>query len=438
MERKPVVNSLTRGQSVDAALDGSSVDRMNAEFYGHIQYPGAVMRVERFAQPDLFAVMLGHDIGYFDGPNVLADRARIWVAGCGRNQALITALRFPACSVLGSDLSETSLATCRAYADQLGVENLELRRESINETTYVAEFDYVLCTGVIMINADPAVPLTRLSRAMKPAGVLELMVYNEYHRFHTAAFQQVVRALVGNEAAPDYLRELPLAKRLAASFDTPSSMASFLKAYNGDDVKEAYFADSLLQPVERSYTVRTLKDLTRSCGLELLTFCIDQFSKGRNAVSWNVDLRDMELRAKYLALPDSTRWHITNLMLQEVSPMLWFYLQREDCPRPRRAEQQICADFLDHSFARVNTTEQAYLLNARGAYEPLQRMTYPGRRVPRSGNAQKVYMALDEHKPMRDVFDQLQIDTSFYSVNDVRVRLSTSAFPFIQSVTECG
>jgi SAM-dependent methyltransferase len=421
-----------KGESLAAAKDISSVDEMNAYFYGHIQYPGPVMKVERLAQVDLFSMMIGHDIGYWCDPDVISAHAKIWVAGCGRNQALITALRFPKSKIIGSDLSESSLTTCRAYAQQLGVENLELKKESINEITYREEFDYVICTGVIHHNADPAVPLAKLSRAMKPTGVLELMVYNVYHRLHTAAFQQVVRTFVGNPTAPDYLKELPLSKKLVKSFDVSGSMNSFLERYRSDDIKEAYFGDSLLQPVEHSYTIQMLENLAGKSNLEMLTFCVDQFSKTRDAVSWNFDLKDPELQEKYLALPDSSRWQITNLLLQEKSPMLWFYLQRQDCPRSRKTEQQICEEFLKETFTRIDTMQQGYILQADGTYKPMPRqLPFPGRQLPSSDKAQSVYKALDGNKPIGEIFDQIGLDISFQTVNDIRVRLATSAYPFI-------
>ena len=58
----------------------------------------------------------------------------MWVAGCGTNQAVITALMFPGARVLGTDLSEASLEGARRNADQLGVANLELHAGSRGET----------------------------------------------------------------------------------------------------------------------------------------------------------------------------------------------------------------------------------------------------------------------------------------------------------------
>lgn len=419
--------SSAKGNSLAAASDTTSVDKLNSEFYNRIEYPGPVHKLERFAETDLWPRMLGQDIGEYGEPLEIRE---IWVAGCGRNQALITALKFPEAHVLGTDLSESSLTVCRAYADALGVTNLTLEKASINDCSYSGAFDYVISTGVIHHNAHPSEPLTRLSSSLKPRGLLELMVYNEYHRLQTSAFQQVVRTLVGTSKHPDFDREVNVAKKLVAALKTPCAMTEALQTYNATDIRPAYFADSLLQPVEHSYNVETLEQLATSCNLEMLTFCVDQFSCASNKISWNLELADTELSSLYYALPDSTRWHITNLVLQEASPWLWFYFQRKDCPRRKRTEKEICEAFLQARFSAISTTTSAWTLGADGIYRSLgEAIPFPGRRRP-NGIAGRVYERLDGRQAMRDVFAQLGLDTSFVTANLVRINLATSAFPF--------
>lgn len=419
--------SSTKGKNLAAASDTATVDKLNREFYTRIEYPGPVHKLERFAETDLWPKMLGHDIGEYGG--VLEIR-EIWVAGCGRNQALITALKFPEAHVLGSDLSESSLAVCRAYADALGVKNLTLEKASINNCSYLDRFDYVISTGVIHHNADPLEPLARLSTSLRPKGILELMVYNEYHRLHNAAFQQVIRMLVGNVHQPDLAREVNVAKKLVASLTTPCAMTEFLRGFTDPDVRPAYFADALLQPVEHSYNVATLEGLASRCNLEMLTFCVDQFSSALGRISWNLELADAELLSLYYALPDSARWHITNLVLQDESPMLWFYFQRKDCPRRRKSEKEICDEFLRARFSAISTTTEAWMLGPDGIYGLLdKRIPFPGGRRPH-GVAGRVYSQLDGRQPMRDIFARLGLDASFVTANLVRTNLAISAFPF--------
>ncbi len=125
------------------------------------------MKFECLEDPAFETTMLNQELGdwkYQRFPN----NPRIWVAGCGTNQAVFTALRFPKGAVLGSDLSSESLKVENGTARALGISNLELKRESINQITYQGEFDYVISTGVVMINADPQATLTKIAAALKP------------------------------------------------------------------------------------------------------------------------------------------------------------------------------------------------------------------------------------------------------------------------------
>jgi 2-polyprenyl-3-methyl-5-hydroxy-6-metoxy-1,4-benzoquinol methylase len=57
----------------------------------------------------------------------------------------------------------------------LGV-NLALEESSLNDVDHVEEFDYIICTGVVHHNARPGDTLSRIAKALKADGVLELMV----------------------------------------------------------------------------------------------------------------------------------------------------------------------------------------------------------------------------------------------------------------------
>ena len=98
----------------------------------------------------------------------------------------------------------------------------------------------------------------------------------------------------------------------------------------------------------------------------MLTFCVDQFSRSRGAIDWNVDLQDSELNKVYGALPDTRRWHFTNLLLLEESPMLWFYFQRTDSERARKSERQLCKEFVKTTFARVRTERDVHRRKQEG------------------------------------------------------------------------
>jgi SAM-dependent methyltransferase len=413
------------------ALDQGGVDRLNAQFYGKVRYPWPPQYFDRVLRGDLAARMLAQDIGCWQGA-LLPEEPRIWVAGCGTNQALFTALKFPRAQVLGSDLSAESLAVCGANAASIGVDNLELKRESLNEVAYQGAFDYVICTGVIHHNADPAIPLTRIAEALKPAGALELMVYNQFHRILTSAFEEALWRLRGKPTLPDLEQEQQAARRLARTFRQGNLMSQFLAGTEG--LSEAAFADSLLQPVAHGYTVASLGRLAERCGLEMLTCCNDTFSRTKGEADWNLDFADPKLQELYQALPDNDRWQITNLLLAEASPMLWFYLQRRDSPRPRKSEREICDGFLDARFVKVKTQQELFVRRPDGSYSRRpQLIAFPGQ--PSSELARRIHAALDETLPLRDTLAWLDVDISFPGINRIRLSLATSGSPFLEAVS---
>ncbi|MFO0756799.1 MAG: class I SAM-dependent methyltransferase [Byssovorax sp.] len=418
------------GHSLAAATSQDEVDRLNSEFYGKIKYPWPPTAFERVIERGFWSRMLGQDIGSWDRP-VVPEGGKVWVAGCGTNQALITALKFPEAEVLGSDLSEQSLDVCRRNAASLGVENLTLRRESLNEVSYEDRFDYVICTGVIHHNADPSVPLRALRRGMKPEGVLELMVYNQYHRLTTAGFQVAIRTLLGTGEKPDLERELPVARKLVETFNEPNMMSRFLKTRAAD--QDAAFCDALLQPVEHSYTVGSLDALAEAAALDMLTFAIDPFSKKAGAIDWNLTLRDPSLQALYTALPDTKRWQITNHMLLTDSPMLWFYLQRKDSPRARKSEAQLGEEFAQRRFKKTQTEVEVSLKGQTGTYQKIpEKRPFPGQ--PRDAAVAKLYAALDEKTTVGEALRKLGAAANFNLLHKARINLATSAFPFLAAI----
>jgi SAM-dependent methyltransferase len=409
-----------------------SVDKINASFYGRFPYPWAATKFDRLSDPGFYADMLNQELGDW-GHNLLRPDARIWVAGCGVNQAIFTALRFPQATVLGSDVSATSLEICDANARALGVTNLELRRESLNHVAYSEQFDYVICTGVIHHNADPRSTLERLSAALKPSGVMELMVYNRFHWVIPVAFQKAVRMLCSSRGeSPDFEKELSITRRLIDDAPPSLLLKTFLKRYNGDS-PESMLADELLQPVLHSYTVDSLQDMAASCNLELLLPCLNQLDKVAGAFSWNLTFNDPVVRELYESLPDTRRWQITNLLLLDNSPMLWFYLQRADAGRPRKPEPQVCEEFLDTVFTPARARQSNFICDEHGGYKRSpNEVSYPV--TPPEALVRPIFNAVDGRSTIREIFARLRLETTFGDVNRARLKLTTPAFPYLKAI----
>lgn len=422
---------MTKGDDSNLVLAESteSVDHINSEFYGKFPYPRPAIKFDYLEDSAFEASMLNQELGDWRHRRI-ARNPRVWVAGCGTNQAVFTALRFPQGDVLGSDLSRASLDVCAATVASLGIANLELRQESINQIDYRAEFDYIITTGVIHHNADPQATLHKIAAALKPGGILELMVYNKFHWTIPAAFQKAIRLFSGDTAAPDFDWELAIAKRIITELPQETSIGVVSKYRKSSD---AMLADELLQPVLHHYTVESLSEMAASCGLELLLPCLNQFDKVEGHFSWNIEFDDAELRRIYEALPDVRRWQVTNLLLREGSPQLWFYLQRRDSGHARKTEREVCEEFMETTFVRAATTQRGYLQTKDGGYRLMPKtLRYPA--LPPAEALRRIVETADGQTPVREIFQRLGIDADFTTLNRARLMLTTPQFPYLKAV----
>ena len=407
----------------------TSVDELNAEFYGRFPYPWQAVKFDYLEDQSFETAMLNQDVGAWKHDRIPAE-PRIWIAGCGTNQAVFTALRFPKARVTGSDVSSVSLEISAESAKQLGISNLELKQESINEVTYREEFDYIISTGVIHHNADPQSTLAKIAAALKPDGVLELMVYNRFHWTVPAAFQKAIRLLGSSGSAVNFESELVIAKAIIGELPQETRIG-IVADYR--DFSDAMLADELLQPVLHSYTVESLAEMAANCNLEIILPCLNQFDKAEQKFSWNLQFQNPNLKEIYESLDDLSRWQITNLLLRERSPQLWFYVQRQDSSHQRKSEKEICEEFLNTTFERAKTTQNSFLRKSDGSYRLLPKsMSFPV--TPDNPSVKKIVDAVDGRRTMREIFQALGGDINL-PVSEARIMLATAGFPYLRAVT---
>src|SRR6185503_8699952 len=100
------------------------VDQINKRFYGRYNYPWPPLFFQGYPK-GVARSLLNQDLGYWSHER-LTGPLKIWVAGCGTNQAVFTALRFPEAEVLGTDISAQSIGVGRKNAKSMGLSNLRL------------------------------------------------------------------------------------------------------------------------------------------------------------------------------------------------------------------------------------------------------------------------------------------------------------------------
>ena len=410
-----------------------SVDGLLANFYRKFPWPWQPMKFDYLTDRDFGINMLNQDIGDFTHRAMPRD-AKIWVAGCGTNQALHTALKYPHATVIGSDLSSKSLELCAKNARELGVTNLEVKEESLNHVPYKEQFDYIISTGVIHHNADPQATLEKLVGALKSNGIMELMVYNRYQRITTSTFQKAIRVF-GEQRGDviDFDADFRIAKKIAGGLPKGSMLEQAFVHTQYMEWSDSDFADLFIHPVEHSYTVESLEDLAESCGMEYVAPCLSLYAKSvSTAFSWNMEFDDSDLQKAYDELPDSRRWQVTNLLMFDKSPLLWFYLRRKDSKAPRMTERQICEEFLNTTFVKNKTTQRSFIRDSDEHYKPSPGSAPYPLAAP-NASVKPIFELADGKTSMRSIFARLGMDTMFQTVNQARLQLATSAFPYLKA-----
>ena len=124
-----------------------------------------------------------------------SDDLNVLIAGCGTNQAVYHALKFPNSHHYAIDVSEVSLNHVKSMIKNYDIKNLEIEKKDIVDLTHKGEFDYVISTGVIHHTKDPQKSLSKLVETTKDDGALNIMVYASYLRVGIYYFQDAFRYL---------------------------------------------------------------------------------------------------------------------------------------------------------------------------------------------------------------------------------------------------
>lgn len=233
-----------------------------AEFYDAHPYPPSLPGLETSMNGwDLRASRVEH---FRHWPTVpYRENHSILIAGCGTSQAARWAIRYPKARIVGIDVSPASLDAERLLIDKHGLENVELIEAQIEEVGFLAaEFDQIVCTGVLHHLADPLIGLQSLRGVLASRGALQLMLYGAYGRFGISMMREYCRRL-GVEPVPGQLESLV---RTLSELPLGHPMSHALRESPDFGDRDA-LADALLNPRERSYTVPEVFELLEAGGL---------------------------------------------------------------------------------------------------------------------------------------------------------------------------
>ena len=180
----------------------------------------------------------------------------ILVAGCGTWQAARYALCHPDAAVVGIDVSTTSIASTETLKRKYDLKNLELRQLPLERAGELERtFDLIVCTGVLHHLADPDAGLRALRGALRPDGVMYLMVYAPYGRTGVSMLKEYCRRLGIGTSERDIHDLVATLEALPQHHPLVAVLRGSRDARNADAL-----ADALLNPRDRSYSVPQLYD----------------------------------------------------------------------------------------------------------------------------------------------------------------------------------
>jgi SAM-dependent methyltransferase len=227
---------------------------------------------------------------------------RILCAGCGSSQAPLIALNNPDCSVLGIDLSETSLAHSKRLRDRHSLTNLELRQMSLLDVGELKRsFDLIACTGVLHHLPDPDAGLKALADVLDPSGSMAIMLYGKAGRAGVYLVQDILRRLGAGQDAEG----LRMARELLRFVPSHHYLIEPTGKLPNDLADDAGIVDMLLHPQDRAYSVPEIMDFVEAAGLiffgwsDNALYCADRFLSG-------------EMLDRVLALPAAEQWAVVD------------------------------------------------------------------------------------------------------------------------------
>ena len=226
-----------------------------------------------------------------------------------------------------------------------------------------------------------------------------------------------------NHLLPQFIEEFPL----------QNSMGDLFAELRREP--EAMIADLLLQPIEHTYTIESFGQLLSDAGLEYWLPCINQFDKAAGRLGWNIEFTNREAAERYYSFPDIERWQISNLLLVEDAPMIWFYVQRKESGYERKSEAEVCDEFSRLRFRKYQTTTMNYI-NEEGAYRLLPNpVRLPSPAEPNDPVLRQIVAIAHPDKTMLEILEELNITRSFRLLNKIRTQLTTPLFPYLTAAS---
>jgi SAM-dependent methyltransferase len=189
-------------------------------------------------------------------------------AGCGTGLKLVgMGETLPNASLLGIDISQSSLAIARKVASEVQLKNVQLAWLNIAEGFPVdreASFDAVVCDGVLHHLKDPDAGLANLATILKPGGIGWITLFGKYGRADMGRLRKMVNILEP--------RFLYFDGRIQAARALLKATGLVPKKHLRRFEDEAFLADAALNPRETWFDYVTARLFFERAGLMMETW----------------------------------------------------------------------------------------------------------------------------------------------------------------------
>lgn len=247
---------------------------------------------------------------------------KILIAGCGPNVAPIFAHHHPLASVVGIDISETSLSHAMSLKSKYGLSNLSLHQCRLEDIASLGQsFDLIQCVGVLHHTQNPDLGLRALGKHLNPDGVVYVMLYGRYGRDGIYMLQEMFRRLGLDQSK----HGIATVREVVAALQAVHPARRLLNRI--DDLEyDAGVIDLLLHHRDRAFTVEQCLSLVGSADLVFQGW-------GHNFFYYPDGQCPPALVTRLNDLPDSALWSIMELFHSQIDQHVFFACRRDRDPR---------------------------------------------------------------------------------------------------------
>jgi SAM-dependent methyltransferase len=197
----------------------------------------------------------------FAGRRAFGAGFRVLVAGGGTGDAtvfLAEQLKAVGAEVVHLEVSATSLGIAKRRAEARGLANVEWVHASLLDlhSLGLGAFDYINCVGVLHHLEDPDAGVRALLGSLASGGALGLMVYGTLGRAGIYPMQELLA--IATDGLDERRDRVHAAREILGSVPPTNWFRRGEDLYADHRLGDASFADLLLHPRDRSYSVEEL------------------------------------------------------------------------------------------------------------------------------------------------------------------------------------